>query len=173
MQDDVASGCVQFLAAQPKITDLTGAFAASDPVTGDASLPYIFRSDLLVTLEGTSAAAIVCTPAGSMATPPPLGTARHERLSVAIYVDPARDSARNVTESSGLTVQRGEALFTELHALLHRTSTESVLWGDMITVACALLAKGQFLSVPDGGGMQRQESFYGVTVWGWTDISVP
>ena len=104
---DISGGAVDYLSGFPAVTAAVGAFAHNDPVNPD--VPYIFDSDLLVTLEGTSKAAIVCEGMGGWGTPEVYSTARFHRLSVRVYVDPLRDSDRNIVESSGLTRVRGMA----------------------------------------------------------------
>jgi len=171
--DDIGSAAVQYLAGLAPVTSLLGSFPASDPVAANAGLPWIFLNDLLVTMEGSSQAAIVCSPAGSMQVAPMLSTARYPRLSVAMYVDPLRDSSRNIIETSGATILRGQKLSAYLHSHLQRTDPDIQVWGDMVTISCQLLAGGEFLPVPDGDGLQRKEVFYGLEVTGWTDVTIP
>jgi hypothetical protein len=174
MLDNPASGAVQYLSSFSQITSLVGAFSSSDAITANASLPYIFLDDLLVDLKGTSASALVLSTAGSMGAAAPMSTARPERLLVEIYSDFLRDASRNIIETSGNTIQRMEQLFDYVHAVLHRTSSQPVVWGDLITVGCTLISKGQPAMIPDGeGAMQRLQSFYEVDCFGWTDTVVP
>lgn len=174
MMDDIASGCVKYLSGFTSITSLLGSFSISDPVTPNAGKPWIFKNDLLVQIKGTSASAIVLSPAGSMAAPAPMSTARPERLLVEIYTDFTRDTNLNITETSGSTIQRMEQLFNYVHAALHRTSAQSVIWGDLITTDCGLVAAGKPSILSDGeGAVQLKQSYYSVTTFGWTDVVVP
>lgn len=172
--DDAASGAVQYLSAFTSITGLLGNFGSSPQVAANAGKPYIFKNDLLVDLKGTSASAIVLSTAGSMGASAAFSTARMERLLVEIYTDFLRDANLNIIETSGATIQRMEQLFNYVHAALHRTSSLQVIWGDLLTVGCELVSKGQPAMIPDGeGAMQRMQSFYAVTTFGWTDTVVP
>jgi len=172
--DDVASGAVQFLAGISAVTTLLGSFSESDPVTANQGLPWVFLENPLVRVQGTSAAALVCSPAGSWSASLPYGTARFMRLSVELYVDPQRDSAQNVTETPGLTIVRGEQLFSVVNSFLHRRSSDIQIWGDLVTDSCVLLAEGQFVQVPTGDGdwLQHKQAFYGVGATGWADVAV-
>jgi hypothetical protein len=165
--DNIAQAAVKYLAGQASVLAQLGTFPVGDPAAGQA---YLFQTELKVTLEGTSAAALVLTPAGSMAAPTLLGTARFQRLSVEIYVDPVRDANRNVVEDAALTGVRGDQVFSVVHARLQRTDPDTQEWGDMITSTCTLLLEGDFAAVSDGNMMLRKQSFYGLTVNGWTDI---
>lgn len=169
MIDDVGSGAQQYLLGFTDVTSLLGAFAATDPNPANAGLPWLFKDDLLTVMEGTSAAAVVCSPFGGWSAPIPLSSFDFERLSVEVYVDPLRDSANNITESSGATKQRGMAVFAAVKFRLHRTDPDTVTWGDLVTTGCQLLTKPQFTKVPDGDGLLVGQSFYGVTCGGWLD----
>src|SRR6516164_8825296 len=111
--DTVASGAVKTLVALTDVTALAGYF--TDAV--NHGVPWIFNTDVLVTIEGASvtygsqACAIVCADAGGWGEPQPLTTPRFNRLQVDFWVDPLRDSGHSVTETSGATIARGKALF--------------------------------------------------------------
>lgn len=169
--DDIASGCVRYLSGFSDVTSLLGSFSNSDPVTANQGRPWIFSGDPLVTLEGTSAAALVCIDLGGWQAPPQLGTWRFGRLVVQVYVDPARDGSRNITETSALTVNRGNAVFAAVQFRLQRTDPDTVTWGDMVTTGCQLLSDGQWAAVPDGDHLLVKQAFYGVSWSGWTDAS--
>jgi hypothetical protein len=176
--DNVASGAVKVLAALSDVTAAVGTFPASDTV--NYGVPWIFNTDILVTMEGTSAVigtnamAIVCSDAGGWGEPMPLTTPRYNRLQVDFWVDPLRDSSHNITETAGATIQRGKQLFTLVNLHLHRTNPDMQLWGDLRTVGCQLLTEPQFLGVTDAemGGVpvQKGTAYYGVSVFGATDV---
>jgi hypothetical protein len=174
----VASGAVQYLSAVPAVTSLLGSFAQTDPSPGFAGRPWIFKDDRLVRLEGQSvvygaqAVCLVCTEAGGWAVPEPLTTPYFMRLEVGIYVDPLRDAAHNITETSGTTRQRGRAVAAAVRSALHRTDPDAVLWGDLRTVGCQLLTEPQFLPDPDGDGIQAGMAYYGVLVFGASDAAL-
>ena len=54
---------------------------------------------------------------------------------------------------------------------LHRTSAESVAWGDLVTVGCQRLTDPQFIPVPDGDGILVGETYYGVLLFGYLDVT--
>lgn len=167
MADDIASGCVQYLAAFPDVTGLLGSFSLTDPVTANQGLPWIFNADPLVTLEGSSAAALVVSEFGSTTAPQRLGTERYGRLSVQVYVDPARDGSRNIAETSALTKNRGNAVFSAVQYRLHRTDNDAVVWGDLVTTGCTLITEGQWTDVPDGDHLLVKQAFYEVSWSAW------
>jgi hypothetical protein len=163
--DDVGSGACLYLAQFSDVTSLLGSFPVTDPVAANAGKPYLFNSDLLVTLEGTGAAALVCSDLGGWQPPPQLGTWRFGRLSVQVYIDPARDAGRNITETSALTKNRGGAVFSAVQFRLQRTDPDAVVWGDLVTTGCQLISDGPWLAVPDGDHLLVKQAFYGVS---WT-----
>jgi len=172
--DDVASGAVRYLAGFADVTSLLGSFPLSDPITANAGKPWLFSDNnqgVLTVMEGSSAAAIVCSDFGGWDVPPPYGTVRFRRLRLDIWIDPARDASRNVTESSSVTTNRGLALFAAVQFHMQRTDPDVVLWGDLCTVGCQLLTDIQFLPVPDGDWLQRGSAYYGVTASGWSDAA--
>ena len=169
--DDIASGSVRYLAGFTDVTWLLGSFPSGDPITANAGKPWIFNADPLVTLEGSSSAAVVCADLGGWQAPPQLGTWRFGRLAVAVYIDPARDSGLNITETSALTANRGNAVFNAVQFRMQRTDPATVLWGDMVTTGCQLLSDGPWAAVGDGDHMLAKQAYYGVSWTGWTDAS--
>lgn len=169
--DDIASGACRYLASFSDVTALLGSFSNTDPITANQGKPWIFNGDPLVTLEGSSAAALVCTDFGGWQPPPQLGTWRFGRLAVQVYIDPARDSSRNITETSALTVNRGNAVFNAVQFRLQRTDPDVIVWGDMATTGCQLLTDGLWGAVPDGDHLLVKQVFYGISWSGWTDAA--
>jgi hypothetical protein len=172
--DDVAGGAVKFLSQFGDVTSLLGSFPLSDQITANAGRPWLFSDSnqgTLATLEGSSAAAIVCGDFGGWDAPPMLGTLRLRRLRVDVWVDPLRDAQSNITETSSLTTNRGLAVFAAAQFRLQRTDNDAVFWGDLCTVGCQLLTDAQFTPVPDGDGLQRGTAFYGVACSGWSDAA--
>jgi hypothetical protein len=167
--DDVSSGAVRFLNGFSDITSLLGSFSLTDPVTANQGKSWIFNGDPLVVLEGTGKAGIVCLDAGGWQPPPQLGTWRFGRLSVQVYIDPLRDSNLNITETSAITMNRGSAVFNTIQFRLQRTDPDTVLWGDMVTTGCQLLADGQWLPVADGDHLLVKQAYFGVSWSGWID----
>lgn len=172
--DDVGTAAFQYLSTVPNVVAQVGSFPLNDPVVANQGLPWIFTGDLLVLLQNTSSAAVVCHDAGMAASPLPLGTALARRLQLDIYVDPARDINNNITSTKGDTRNRGNALIASLFAALHRTNPDTQVWGDLVTVNSQLLSEADWLDTPegDGDGMQMKTLYYSVLTGGWTD-SVP
>lgn len=172
--DDIGTASYQYLKTVANVTAQLGAFAADDPVVANRGLPWIFVEDLLVTVQNSSSAAVVCSDAGTAASPLPLGTAIARRLQLDIYVDPPRDAANNITSTKGATRNIGNTLIASLFAALHRTNPDTQIWGDLVTINSQLLSEGDWLATPegDGDGMQMKTIYYSVLTGGWTD-SVP
>jgi|SRR6516225_1477735 hypothetical protein len=175
--DDVASGAVQVLRQVTPLLALIGSFSANaDP--SFAGQPWIFKDDILVRVEGQSvfygsnAVALVCSDAGGWNEPQPLITPRFNRLQVDIWADPLRDASHSITETSGGTKQRIKAVFAVMNFALHRTNPDMQLWGDLRTVGCQLLTEPQALLEPDGDGIYKGTAYYGVSVFGVTDVLV-
>jgi hypothetical protein len=169
--DDIASGAVQYLVQFTDVTSLVGSFSGTDPVTANQGRPWIFNADPLVVFEGTGAAGIVVADLGGWQAPPQLGTWRFGRLAVAVYIDPARDGGRNITETSALTINRGNAVFAAVQFRLQRTNPDAVMWGDLVTTGSQLLSDGPWQPVPDGDHLLVKQAFYGVSWSGWTDAA--
>jgi hypothetical protein len=171
--DDVATGSVKYLTGFADVTSLLGAYPPTDP-PGFAGKPWLFsdmNQGVLKVMEGTSAAAVVCADFGGWEVPVPMSTARYRRLRLDIWIDPRRDAASNVTESSSVTGNRGLAVFAALQFRLHRTDPDAVVWGDLVTVGCQLLVEPVFQPVADGDWMLRGTAYYGVESTGWSDAA--
>lgn len=175
--DNAASGATQYLKSLTDITALVGAFSSADPIAANAGQPYIFHvglaGELLVVIKGTGASAIACSSAGGFQAGEPGTTAQYERLSVEFWVDVARDSYGNITETSGLTLSRAQQLYYTADSHLHRIPPGDVaVWGDLVTVGCWRLTAPQFYAIPDGGGLLRGQAYYAVTISGHTGAPV-
>ncbi len=171
--DDVATGAVRYLAGFTDVTSLLGVYPLTDP-PGFAGKPWLFsdmNQGVLKVMEGTSAAAIVCADFGGWDVPVQMSTARYRRLRIDIWIDPQRDAAQNVTESSSVTANRGMAVFNAVQFRLHRRDPDAVLWGDLCTIACQLLTEPVFQPVSDGDWLLRGTAFYGTEFTGWTDAA--
>ena len=90
---------------------------------------------------------------------------------MSIYIDPARDSSRNITETSALTINRGNAVFAAVQFRLQRTDPDAVLWGDLVTTGCQLLSDGPWQMLADGDHLLVKQAFFGVSWSGWTDTA--
>jgi hypothetical protein len=178
--DNVASGAVKYISTLSAVTSLLGSYPSNDPVTPNASKPWVFNEDLFQVIEGTGQAAIVCSDAGHYSVAPPMTTPQHLRLAVRFWVDPLRDGNGNITETSGATIARGKAIFVILNTYLHRISGDAQMWGDMRTATSQLLTGPLFYGVEDvgrvssaGSGLtsrpQTGVAYYGVSEFGYSD----
>jgi hypothetical protein len=173
MAGDVGGGAVQYLRQFSDITSLLGYFPPDDPISPNAGLPWIFKDDILVTMEGTGRAALACAQQGGWGVPQPMTTSRWQRLSVTVHIDAQRDADQNIIESSGMTKERGYAIFNAVQKHLQRTDPDAVMWGDIRTVGCQLLSEaGPWSDVADGDHYLMAQAFYGVLVFGSTDGTV-
>lgn len=167
--DDVGTGSWRYLSGFSDVTSLLGSFSLADPVIGNRGMPYLFTSDLVVNLKGTTQAAVVCSDFGGWSPPPQLGSQRFRRLRVDVYVDPVRDAALNISQTNAATVNRANQVFNAVQRHLHRRDPDTVVWGDLVTFGCQLLTEPQFASVPNGDWMLMGSATYGVYLSGWTD----
>jgi hypothetical protein len=177
--DTIASAAFKYISALADVTSLLGSFPSSDTI--NAGQPYLFAEDIGITIEGTSAIAMVVHDMGTYTSAPDLSTWQAFRFGVTIWVDPARDSAGNVTASAITTQTRGKAVWGQLNFHLHRTNPDTQQWGDMVTTSSRLLTGPQWFPTSDTGptgqtmavGMsshpQVATAYYGVTVFGYTD----
>jgi hypothetical protein len=171
--DDVGSGAVKHLAGFTDVTGRLGAFPGNDPIAANAGKPWLFNDTtsmgVLTRVKGTQQAALVVSDFGGWDVPPPLGSVRFRRLRADIWIDPARDGAGNVAETSALTTNRGLAVFSAVQFRLQRKDSDAIAWGDLVTVGCQLLTDVTWTAVPDGDWLQRGTAYFGVTCSGWTD----
>jgi hypothetical protein len=178
--DSVATGAWYFLSQFGDVTGLLGSWSVNDPIAANAGQPWLFSdadADVLTLVQGTSKAAVVLTPFGPWAAPGALSSLQLVRLRVDIWVDPLRDSAGNITESSVYTENRGLAVANAIHHHLQRRDSDAVVWGDMVTTGCQAITfppKFGRITPTSGGGdwLQRGIAYYGVTVSGWLDAAV-
>lgn len=169
MADDIGSGAAKYLSTFSDVTVLLGSFSATDPVTGNQGRPYLFNTDMLVDLKGTSQAAIVVSDFGSWTPPQGLSQARNRRLRVDIYQDAQRDSLGNIVQSNAATVNAVSHIFNTVHRHLQRTDADTILWGDLVTYWCQVLTEPVATRIPDGDWGMMGSAVYGVSFSGWTD----
>jgi hypothetical protein len=167
--DDLVSGAVRYLSAQPDFTSLLGSFPFTDP--SNPGVPFIFQRSLYIRVEGiaglmgTQAVAAVCSYAGGWAAPLDHSSANFQRLSLEIYADPLRDSAGNIT-SPAETEARAKAVWKVADSHLHRIgSPKTVLWGDLVTTSAQRQTEPVIYPVPDGDGLVRCQNYYGITTF--------
>jgi hypothetical protein len=167
--DDVGSGAAKYLSQFSDVTSLLGSFSATDTVTGNQGRPWLFNTDLLVKIKGTSSAALVLSDFGGWSAPQLLSGARNRRLRVDLYQDAQRDSAGNIQQTNAATVNAINHLFTRVHLHLQRRDNDTVVWGDLITYACQVLTEPVATQLSDGDWAMFGTAIYGVSFSGWTD----
>lgn len=153
--DDLVQGCVKWLTELSEVVEAVGAA----PVTGD---PWIFQHSLWVTVEGSSSSAAVLSCQGGWASPNRHNSMRFPRLGLEIYVDPLRDPGGNLIEP-GETHRRLDYVYRSFDTQLHRPAGDTVFWGALRVISSTRLIEPVSYPVPDGGGMLRLQTFYGVT----------
>lgn len=155
--DDIVSGCVSYLLDQPD-----SVASVTNYQVGGQSVPGIFQYRPWVTMEGTSGTSVVLTNDGGWTGPNSYNTLRFPRLTVNIWCDPIRDSARNVTDP-GEVMRRAFATFKVIDKHLHRTGGPEVMWGQLRIIASVRLTEPTIYAVPDGDGLVRCQTIYAVT----------
>lgn len=166
--DNVGSGAVQYLSGLSAITTLVGAFQQAP----NAGVPWIFDSDVYGEMKGTQQAAIICSDYGPTASDVTQSSKQYRRLMVSVWVDPLRDTSGNITEGPARTKARGDVVYNQLRAVLHRIDPGTQVWGDMVTFYCQELSGPQWMPVPDGDHLLQGQSFFEVGISGWTDVQV-
>ena len=171
--DTPATAAWKYLSLLGPVQAAVGSFPATDPVAGNAGKPWVFSGNMLVSVKGTQASAVVLSDMGGWQVPPMLGQQRFMRLRVDIWTDPQRDSLNNIITTESGTIARCLDVFKVVHSYLQRTDADTQTWGDLVTNSCQLLAEPQPAQVPDGDspgmGVVMGTAVYGVSIVGWTD----
>lgn len=156
--DDIVSGGVKFLLAQPECVA-----AVSTYIIGGRQVPGIFGyrpwND---TIEGTSTTCAVLSSEGGWAGANLHNTLRFPRLTLNIWADPQRDGGHNVT-SQPEVMRRSFNVFRVFDRFLHRTGGDAVMFGTLRVVSSTRLTEPSVLTVPDGDGLVRLQTSYAVT----------
>lgn len=155
VRDEVVRGCVTWLGGLPDIADAVSAYQDGTPL--------LFQHKLWVAMEGTSTTAAVISRAGGWSGSNAHNTMRFPRLSLELYADPLRDAGKNLTDP-GEVWSRIEAAFDAFDKRLHRPDPTSIMWGTLRTIGCERLTDPMVYEVPDGDGLLRSQTFYGVSV---------
>lgn len=177
--DTIAGAAVKYVNTLTAVTSLLGSYPATSP--HNAGKPFVFNTDISYPMEGTGAAALVFGDEGTYSAAQPMSTPLFFRLGVTIWVDPARDSAGNITESAGKTIARGKHVWQVLNTYLHRTTGDPQMWGDVRAASSQLLSGPRFFAVTDVGvpasgrtgtsnRPQMGLAYYGVGVFGYSDV---
>lgn len=150
--DDIVQGAVKYLLTQPACVAAVG--------TTDAGTPLIFQHSVFVPIEGRSTtAAVIAYSGGDGANVH--NTMRFPRIMLEIWADPLRDRGRN-TVDPGEVWRRINATFTVFDRALHRPQGGVQMWGTVRTINCTRMAEPAVYPVPDGDGLLRAATFYGV-----------
>lgn len=169
MPDDVGSGAAKFLSQFSDVKSLLGSFSLSDPNTGLRGLPWLFNSNILIDIKGTSAAALVLSDFGGWTVPLAMSGARNRRLRVDIYQDAQRDAQGNIIATDASTINAVNHIFNTVHLHLQRRDSDTVVWGDLVTYSCQVITEPAPARLPDGDWGMLGTAVYGVSFSGWTD----
>lgn len=152
---DVISGCAEYLATFPELTDLLGKFDSD-------GAPYLFQDEIrFAELEGTQKTALVVADGGSWGSSNEHNTMEFPRIRIELYVDPIRDSMLNWTEPSEAQ-RRGRLIWQVIRKILHRPQGGDRMWGQVRTLSCVELNRPQPFKVTDGDGMLMFLGFFAV-----------
>ncbi len=151
--DDIVQGAVKYLLARPECVAAVG--------HTDIGTPLIFQNALFYPIEGKSTTAVVINYAAGYQGANLHNTMRFPRIMLEIWADPLRNLGRN-TVDPGEVWRRINATFTVFDKALHRPQGGVQMWGSLRTIGCTRLAEPIFYPVPDGDGMMRAATFYGV-----------
>lgn len=155
--DDIVSGAVTYLRAQPELIDAVSTF-----VIGGQPTAGIFQYRPWAKFEGTGKTGAVISNEGGWATANMHNTLRFPRLTVNIWADPLRDNVHNVVDP-GEVMRRAHATYRVFDKYLHRTGGPEVMWGQLRILACVRLVEPTIYIVPDGDGLVRCQVNYAVT----------
>lgn len=152
--DHLVQGVVKWLQGFSDVLEVLGATTVSH-------VPYLFQTNLWVTMEGSQSTAAVFSRAGGWAGPNLHNTMRFPRIQLEIFADPLRDTGNRVTDP-GEVERRIDAVHKIIDRHLHRPQNGVQWWGSVRTIGCTRLAEPTVYPVPEGGGLQRLQAFYGV-----------
>ena len=151
--DDIVQGAVKYLLSQPRCVAAVG--------TTDIGTPLIFQHQLFYPIEGKSTTAAVVTYNGGSESANLHNTMRFPRIMLELWADPLRNMGRN-TVDPGEVWRRINAVFSIFDRALHRPQGGTQMWGSVRTISCQRMAEPIVYPVPDGDGMMRAATFYGV-----------
>lgn len=157
MADDIVSGLVTWLRAQPEVVA-----AVSTYVIGGQSTAGIFQYQPWAKLEGTCSTCAVITNDGGWVAANPHNTLRFPRITLNIWADPLRDNVNNVVDP-GEVMRRAFATYRVFDKYLHRTAGAEVMWGQLRVLASVRLVEPTIYVVPDGDGLVRCQVLYAIT----------
>jgi hypothetical protein len=154
--DDIVTGAVSYLLAQPDVT----ASVSRINIGGQFS-PAVWPYQTWAVLENSSATACVISSDGGWAGANIHNTLRFPRLQVSIWADPNRDP--NTAMDVGETRRRAERAWLAVDRHLHRTAGDAVMFGALRVIESTRLTEPIDLLVPDGDGLLELRTYYAIT----------
>lgn len=157
MADDLQGAAVKYLLATPSVVNVVGSFDVSGK-------PFIFRDEILANLESKeyqAVGAIVVSDGGPIAMPV-ISRFRLRRLEVAIWANGTRDVIGALTNAPSIPLKI-DTIFKAVDKVLHRTSAEPVLWGDLLTISSERLTDlTKPVLVSEADGIMTASAIYSV-----------
>lgn len=155
--DDIVSGAVTFLLAQPDVVSAVSTFAI-----GGQRAPGIFQYRTWANIEGSSGTCVVLSNEGGWAGANLHNTLRFPRLTCTVWADPIRDAGSNVTDP-GEVMRRVFAVYRVVDKYLHRTGGDEVYFGQLRVISSIRLTEPIISAVSDGDGLVRCLTSYALT----------
>lgn len=154
--DDLVSGALTYLRAQPELVAAVDVFNIGGKLT-----PGIFPYKLWDKMEGSQSTAVVIAHDGGWAAPNLDNTLRFPRLLVNVWTDPVRDANGNNVDPA--VQRRAYACFDIFDKYLHRVAGGEQYWGTLRIIDCLRLTEPVFVDVTDGDGLVRLQAYYAIT----------
>lgn len=155
--DDLQGAAAKYLLATPSVVSAVGSFDISGK-------PFIFRDEILANLESKEyqpIGAIVVSDGGPIAMPV-ISRFRLRRLEVAIWANGTRDLGGALVNAPSVP-KKIDAIFKAVDRVLHRTSAEPVMWGDLLTISSERLTDlSKPVLVSEGDGLMTASAIYSV-----------
>lgn len=155
--DDIVSGAVTYLRAQPECVAAVGSF-----VIGGRATAGIFQYRTWAKMEGSQSTSVVLASDGGWTGPNIQNTLRFPRLTMNIWADPLRDSTNNVIDP-GEVMRRAFATYRVFDKYLHRTGGPEVMFGTLRIISIVRLTEPITYVIPDGDGAVRCQVLYAAT----------
>lgn len=153
MSDTLPQAVVRRLAPEDSLAAFFGSDAAYDI--------WLFQWKIRAQVEGSGSAAAVFSTLGGWAAPAPAHTLHHPRLRLAVIADVSRDDAgQPAADDAEDRALAGSAAIDQLLNFKDGVQT----WGDLRVLSCHRLDEPFVESVPEGDGVLRAISHYGVTL---------
>lgn len=152
--DDLVQGVVTYLLGKSDIGDVLGSYPDGTP--------YLFQHRLWTEMENSQSTAAVLMRDGGWTGPNQHNSLHFPRLTMDIWADPLRDAGNNVTDP-GEVYRRINRAFKVIDRHLHRPQGGEQWWGEIRSIACIRMTEPSIYPVPDGDGLLRLVTSYGVT----------